>query len=75
MPEGGEGPLIPLTLRNDNNRKFNLRRDTAMRIINIFALFENPTGDPGWQLWDGDALVGVYRTREQARSEARGRKN
>jgi len=42
-----------------------------MRIINIFALFENPTGDPGWQLWDGDVLVGVYRTRDQARTEAR----
>ena len=44
-----------------------------MRIINIFALFENPTGDPGWQLWNGDTLIGVYRTREQARIEARGR--
>jgi hypothetical protein len=44
-----------------------------MKIINIFALFENPTGDPGWQLWDGEVLVGVYRTRDQARSEARAR--
>jgi hypothetical protein len=42
-----------------------------MKIINIFALFQNPTGDPGWQLWDGDALIGVYRTRDQARTEAR----
>ena len=53
-----------------------------MKIINIFALFENPTGDPGWQLWDGDVLVGVYRTREdarrrreQARIDARAREN
>ena len=46
-----------------------------MKIINIFALFQNPTGDPGWQLWDGEGLVGVYRTRERARYEARARKN
>jgi hypothetical protein len=44
-----------------------------MKIINIFALFQNPTGDPGWQLWDGEVLVGVYRTRERARYEARAR--
>jgi|ETNvirome_6_1000_1030641.scaffolds.fasta_scaffold06417_5 hypothetical protein len=45
------------------------KQETAMKIIDTFALFQNPTGDPGWQLWDGDALIGVYRTREQARTE------
>jgi len=39
-----------------------------MRIVNIFAIFQNPTGQPGWQLWDGGKLVGVYHTRAAARA-------
>ena len=42
----------------------------TMKIINVYQLFQNPTGDAGWQLWDGDDLVGVYQTRAAAR-EAR----
>ncbi len=41
-----------------------------MRIVNIYELFQNPTGDARWQLWDGDDLIGVYQTRAAAR-EAR----
>jgi len=39
-----------------------------MRIINIFAIFQNSYKAPGWQLWDGNALVGVYCTRAAARA-------
>ncbi len=43
---------------------------SRMKIINVYQLFQNPTGDAGWQLWDGGDLVGVYQTRAAAR-EAR----
>ena len=39
-----------------------------MRIINIYAGFYNPTGGAGWQLWDGDDLLGIYHTRAAARN-------
>jgi hypothetical protein len=38
-----------------------------MKIINIYALFQDPAGDAAWQLWDGDDLIGVYQTRAAAR--------
>ena len=47
-----------------------------MKIVNITDWTDPayaPPGNPGWQLWDGNVLVGVYRTRDQARSEARAR--
>ena len=42
-----------------------------MRIINIFAGFQNSYNEPGWQLWDGPNLIGVYHTRKAARDVAR----
>jgi hypothetical protein len=41
-----------------------------MKIINVYQLFQNLTGEAAWQLWDGEDLVGVYQTRAAAR-EAR----
>lgn len=41
-----------------------------MRIVNVFALFQNPCNDPGWQMWDGSSLIGVYHTRGAARIAA-----
>ena len=38
-----------------------------MRIVNLFDIFVNPCNDPGWQLWSGDKLIGVYNTRREAR--------
>lgn len=39
-----------------------------MRIINILTGFQNAYNEPGWQLWDGSDLVGVYHTRKAARA-------
>ena len=41
-----------------------------MRIINILAGFQNSYNEPGWQLWDGPNLIGVYHTRKAARNAA-----
>jgi hypothetical protein len=43
------------------------------KIINLFQLFANPYHDHGWQVWKidpaaGSDLIGVFRTRAQARS-------
>ena len=43
------------------------------RIINLFEQFTNPYNDHGWQVWRinpaaGSDLIGVFRTRAQARS-------
>jgi hypothetical protein len=38
-----------------------------MKIVNLFALFQNPTRAAGWQVWGGDDLVAVFATRAQAR--------
>ena len=46
----------------------NTRWIMTMKIINIYALFQNPTGEAAWQLWNGDDLVGVYQTRAAARA-------
>ena len=39
-----------------------------MKIINVYQLFQNLTGEAAWQLWDGEDLVGVYQTRAAARA-------
>ena len=41
-----------------------------MRIVNILAGFQNAYTAPGWQLWNGSDLIGVYHTRKSARSAA-----
>jgi len=42
------------------------------RIINLFELFQNPYNGHGWQVWKidpagGSDLIGVFRTRSDAR--------
>lgn len=41
-----------------------------MKIINVLAGFQNAYNAPGWQLWDKAHLIGVYRTRKDARNAA-----
>ncbi len=45
-----------------------------MKIVNLFGLFQNAYSEPGWQVWRGPDLLGVFPTRAQARAFARGQK-
>jgi len=38
------------------------------RLVNIFAGFQNPTRDAGWQVWRDDSLIAVCRTRSGAKA-------
>jgi len=46
-----------------------------MRIVHLFEACINPYDDPGWQLWDGDDLIGVYNTRQGARNASKSLKH
>ena len=42
-----------------------------MKIINIFNMYQNSYGAAGWQVWRGRGLMGVFKTRAQARAWVR----
>ena len=42
-----------------------------MKIINIFNMYQNSYGAAGWQVWRGRGLMGVFRTRAQAKAFVR----
>ena len=43
------------------------------RIVNLFAMFHNPYNEPGWQLWHGNDLIGIYYTRAEVRAARKDR--
>jgi len=43
-----------------------------MKIINLFDMFQNTYGAPGWQVWRGRDLCAVFHTRAQARAYIKG---
>lgn len=55
--------LIPF----GDNRRF-AGGENMVTIHDLYSIFRNPYGQKRWQVWDGDSLIGLFRTRRDARA-------